>query len=493
MRLYVFICFVTASQAKTVSLGQGELKPTSEVKPRLVEATVRINASALAPPAPRSDLVQDRATTDCGCGYSVSNPADRIVGGQEVSPKHSLPYQVYVQPCFGGSCYVCGGTLINKRYVITAMHCIKDGNSVASDVTIAIGEHDIRRDIETQTAQSIKASNIIMRDDYNERSITNDIAILKLATDVQFNDNVVPACLPTNPSLTYANQDAIVSGWGTTSQGGRTSNVLKETTVKITEDSDSTCRPYSIGDEKMCAYTAGTDSCQGDSGGPLVVKEDGRNTLVGVVSYGRGCAQTGYAGVYVRVTNYLDWINASVADGWCGDATTTTAATTSGATTATTSAATTSAGSTTTDAGTTTSSTCENLISDRRCNRRARRGHCTSNRHRDYMSTNCAKACGTCGGSSTATTTEAASTTTGGSQECFNTNEWCDFWAAQNYCNVEYQEYMTANCPVSCNTCNTCADLNEYCPYWMDQGYCSGTYEAYMSSNCRLSCGICAA
>ena len=55
------------------------------------------------------------------------------------------------------------------------------------------------------------------------------------------------------------------------------------------------------------------------------------------------------------------------------------------------------------------------------------------------MSTNCAKACGTCGGSSTATTTEAASTTTGGSQECFNTNEWCDFWAAQNYCNVEYQ------------------------------------------------------
>merc|ERR1712083_984247 len=89
-------------------------------------------------------------------------------------------------------------------------------------------------------------------------------------------------------------------------------------------------------------------------------------------------------------------------------------------------------------------------------------------------STNCAKACGTCGGSSTATTTEAASTTTGGSQECFNTNEWCDFWAAQNYCNVEYQEYMTANCPVSCNTCNTCADLNEYCPYWMDQDIAAG-------------------
>merc|ERR1712050_253395 len=56
----------------------------------------------------------------------------------------------------------------------------------------------------------------------------------------------------------------------------------------------------------------------GDSGGPLVVKEDGRWTVVGVVSYGLGCARTGYAGVYARVTNYLDWINSNIADGWCG-------------------------------------------------------------------------------------------------------------------------------------------------------------------------------
>ena len=64
---------------------------------------------------------------------------------------------------------------------------------------------------------------------------------------------------------------------------------------------------------KMCGYKAGTDSCQGDSGGPLVVKEDGRWTVVGVVSYGLGCARTGYAGVYARVTNYLDWINTNIA------------------------------------------------------------------------------------------------------------------------------------------------------------------------------------
>merc|ERR1712127_255928 len=84
--------------------------------------------------------------------------------------------------------------------------------------------------------------------------------------------------------------------------------------------SDATCRVYgSLPNTQMCAYKQNTDSCQGDSGGPLVVNEDGRFTVVGVVSYGAGCARPGYAGVYARVTTYLDWINQNIADGWCSD------------------------------------------------------------------------------------------------------------------------------------------------------------------------------
>ena len=149
----------------------------------------------------------------------------------------------------------------------------------------------------------------------------------------------MPACLPTDASKLYVNEPAIVSGWGTLSSGGSTSNDLRETTVNIVADNDATCTPYRITSTRMCAYTEGTDSCQGDSGGPLVVKEDGRYTLVGVVSYGNGCAKTGYAGVYVRVTSFLDWINSNVADGWCGgnnptQPPTTTAPTTAAPTTA---------------------------------------------------------------------------------------------------------------------------------------------------------------
>lgn len=107
------------------------------------------------------------------------------------------------------------------------------------------------------------------------------------------------------------------SGWGTTTEGGRTSDVLKETTQTILSSSDPVCvrgsQDNPVPSSKMCGYKQGTDSCQGDSGGPLVVKEDGRWTVVGVVSYGLGCARSGYAGVYARVTNYLDWINDNIA------------------------------------------------------------------------------------------------------------------------------------------------------------------------------------
>jgi len=301
-----------------------DIKPLIVPGPEVVNNTQLFDPSQLMPLKKRSAEVEDRATTDCGCGGAPA--AGRIVGGAEVSPMHSRPYQAYLQSCSSQGCAMCGATLINKRYALTAMHCVVG----ATNLVVSLGEHNIAGNIETISPQTIKVDSVIKRSDYTETDVNNDIAILKLSQEVVFNSNVVPACLPTDASRTYTGYSAYVSGWGTTQESGSTSNVLKVTQQKILPNTDQVCVTGSmdnpVPNSKMCAYLQGTDSCQGDSGGPLTVQEDGRWTIVGVVSYGIGCARTGYAGVYARVTNYLNWINQNVADGWCGSSVTTTTA-----------------------------------------------------------------------------------------------------------------------------------------------------------------------
>merc|ERR1719430_2539200 len=296
---------------------------------RNLEATVKINGTTqeLLDPSlltPKKRMAEARTLSgQCGCGYSNTNPAasGRIVGGQEVNPMHSKPYQVYLQSCSSRGCAMCGATLLNKRYAMTAMHCVEE----ASSLVVALGEHNIRADIENHQAKTIAVERVIKRADYDTNSVNNDIALLRLAQDVDLTSTIVPACLPSTSSQQYTGWQAVVSGWGTTSSGGATSDALKETSQTILANTAAECVQGAGGPgstavvpgTKLCAYKEGTDSCQGDSGGPLVVMENGRWTVVGVVSYGFGCATPGFAGVYARVTNYLSWIQSNIADGCC--------------------------------------------------------------------------------------------------------------------------------------------------------------------------------
>merc|ERR1712222_309341 len=190
----------------------------------------------------------------------------------------------------------------------------------------------------------------------------NDIAILKLSKDLTFSDKIKPVCLPTSATKDYSGKASTVSGWGGTKAYEPLNPVdqprqcaLKEAIVEILKPSSTKCSNF-IGDPPhptmLCAWAKGKDACQGDSGGPLTVAENGKYVLLGVVSYGSGCA-TEHPGVYARVQGFLPWMKKIIADGECSSSSGA-ATTASPAATTTASAAPPAASAATTAAATTT-------------------------------------------------------------------------------------------------------------------------------------------
>jgi len=167
-------------------------------------------------------------------------------------------------------------------------------------------------------SQDIPVAKTTLHPSYNSDTSANDIAILKLQKPLQFNRYVQPACLPSNDYAYPAGEHVIISGWGALNEGGGSPNILNVAYVPLITDTQ--CQDkyrrygYTISDDMVCAAfeSGGIDTCQGDSGGPLVsgdMKGTSGFTLVGVVSWGVGCARTGVPGVYARVTYFLKWIS----------------------------------------------------------------------------------------------------------------------------------------------------------------------------------------
>jgi len=271
----------------------------------------------------RYDL-EDRAINTCDCAPVTAS--SRIVGGKEVNPKYRLPYQALVYPTVAGvGSFLCGGTIVNKRYIITAAHCTEYKGATITNVKVAIGEHNTCDGVTNEGGKWISAKRVINHPNYGNHD--NDIAVLELSQDITFTANIKPACLPTSATKDYSNLASTISGWGGTigyAPGNRPQQpqqcTLKESVVKVLSPTSQKCSSYlgtSTSTSKLCAWAEGTDTCQGDSGGPLTVAENGKFVLIGVVSYGSGCAHT-TPGIYARVQGFLPWIKNLIADGECG-------------------------------------------------------------------------------------------------------------------------------------------------------------------------------
>ncbi|XP_065223075.1 trypsin Blo t 3-like [Planococcus citri] len=171
---------------------------------------------------------------------------------------------------------------------------------------------------------------IIIHPGFNMSSFDNDIAILKLERTLSFNTpKIQPACLPSSENQNYAGYFGTVTGWGSndewTSASLSATNKIRKVEVPIIPTDH--CRMnyiygnslYSVTDNMMCAgnlYFGGQDACRGDSGGPLQINVDGLGTMkvVGIVSWGRGCGQPNYPGVYTRIDRYIRWIHDNIGE-----------------------------------------------------------------------------------------------------------------------------------------------------------------------------------
>ena len=237
------------------------------------------------------------------CG--IANRTTRIVGGEETEV-NEYPWQVGLVNT-GGNRPWCGGTVINNQWVMTAAHCTA-GES-AGRLQVLLGKHSTNSD---NNQIRVNVAQIVSHPKYNTgTALSHDFSLLKLSSTLDFSDiRVAPACLPSGGD--FVDVSAIVSGWGTLSSGGSRPDNLMEVTVETMSNAE--CRgdlgQGRIDASMICADVddGGKDSCQGDSGGPLVTDVGGRYNLIGVVSWGFGCAVKDNPGVYARITHVSQWI-----------------------------------------------------------------------------------------------------------------------------------------------------------------------------------------
>jgi len=256
----------------------------------------------------------DDSCPSCTCG--ASHREERIVGGS-IAEVNSYPWLAALQYRHK---FYCGGALISNRYILTAAHCV---HGVPKDqITIVLGEHD-RNETDESLTQYRKIASFERHPEFQRATFNNDIAVLRMDRPIRFNKYISPACLP----IDYEEEDfdgeiGMVAGWGRTEEKGKPSHILREVPVPIMTNDECTKTKYTtreITTTMMCAgYPNGKlDACQGDSGGPLNWEpNDSKDTryVIGIVSWGQGCARPGYPGVYTRITKYLEWIRLKTLD-----------------------------------------------------------------------------------------------------------------------------------------------------------------------------------
>ncbi|MFE2568615.1 S1 family peptidase [Streptomyces mirabilis] len=241
------------------------------------------------------------AATALLCAPGAVAAPQPIVGGTTTT---TTAYPFMMQITDASQNQFCGGTLVAANKVVTAAHCMV--GETTSSVRVIGG----RTYLNGTNGTVSKVSKIWINPDYTDATNGDDVAVLTLSTSMSYTPASYVASTDTSVYATGAT--ARIIGWGTTSESGSSSNQLRTATVPIVSNSSCSGSYGSdfVASDMVCAgYTnGGTDTCQGDSGGPLLIG----GVLAGITSWGNGCAEAGYPGVYTRLTTFSNLVKTQI-------------------------------------------------------------------------------------------------------------------------------------------------------------------------------------
>lgn len=225
-----------------------------------------------------------------------SSPTGRIVGGEPASVS-SAPYIASVQL---HQQHRCGGAILSPSLVLTSARCV---------VFIPIANLQVRAGSTYWYIYGVvvAVANVRIHERYNQETLENDIAILRLRYNLPLSNSLLPINLAQSTPVDGAY--AVTAGWGILTPTSNTiSPNLNYGIVSVIGNRNCSSSRYGYGaavkPTTICAVGPGRAACDGDYGGPLV----SNSVLVGIASWAYGCANPTYPTIYTNIAVLRQWI-----------------------------------------------------------------------------------------------------------------------------------------------------------------------------------------